>query len=55
LRLVSAGCTEPFPGRFHLRVLPNASGANRDSSRLEGKADRVEWFKELAARLPPII
>jgi TDG/mug DNA glycosylase family protein len=33
-------------------VLPSASGANRDASRLEGKADRVEWFKELAARLP---
>jgi TDG/mug DNA glycosylase family protein len=33
-------------------VLPSASGANRDASRLEGKADRLEWFKELAARLP---
>jgi hypothetical protein len=35
-------------------VLPNASGSNRDASRLEGKADRVEWFKELAACLPSI-
>lgn len=34
-------------------VLPSASGANRDQSRLEGKADRVEWFKELNALLPP--
>jgi double-stranded uracil-DNA glycosylase len=32
-------------------VLPSASGANRDASRLEGKTDRVEWFKELAVRL----
>jgi TDG/mug DNA glycosylase family protein len=34
-------------------VLPSASGANRDNSRLEGKADRVEWFNELARLLPP--
>jgi TDG/mug DNA glycosylase family protein len=33
-------------------VLPSASGANRDPSRLEGKADRIEWFKELARLLP---
>lgn len=32
-------------------VLPNASGANRDASRLEGKTHRVEWFKELASRV----
>jgi double-stranded uracil-DNA glycosylase len=25
-------------------ALPSGSGANRDRSRLEGKADRVEWF-----------
>jgi TDG/mug DNA glycosylase family protein len=29
-------------------VLPSASGANRNAKRLEGKADRAEWFKELA-------
>lgn len=34
-------------------VLPSASGSNRDRSRLEGKVDRVEWFKELAGLLPP--
>jgi double-stranded uracil-DNA glycosylase len=34
-------------------VLPSASGSNRDRSRLEGKVDRVEWFKELAELLPP--
>jgi double-stranded uracil-DNA glycosylase len=28
-------------------VVPNASGANRDPSRLEGKRDRVEWFAKL--------
>ena len=32
-------------------VVPSASGANRDASRLEGKVDRVEWFKELASRI----
>lgn len=35
-------------------VLPSASGANRDPSRLEGKAGRVEWFKELARLVPPL-
>jgi TDG/mug DNA glycosylase family protein len=34
-------------------VLPSASGSNRDPSRLEGKGDRVEWFKELAGLLTP--
>lgn len=34
-------------------VLPSASGANRDATRLEGKTDRVEWFRELAHRLEP--
>jgi double-stranded uracil-DNA glycosylase len=33
-------------------VLPSASGSNQDRKRLEGKADRVEWFKELARLLP---
>lgn len=28
-------------------VVPSASAANRDSSRLEGKRERVEWFAEL--------
>ncbi len=42
-------------GEARAFVLPSASGANRDASRLEGKIDRVEWFKELAARLPPIV
>jgi len=32
-------------------VLPNASAANRDATRLEGKTHRVEWFKELASRV----
>jgi TDG/mug DNA glycosylase family protein len=35
-------------------VLPSASGANRDASRLEGKTSRVEWFKELARLVPPL-
>lgn len=30
-------------------ILPSASGANRDTRRLEGKGDRLEWFRELAA------
>jgi TDG/mug DNA glycosylase family protein len=29
-------------------VLPSASGSNRDPRRLEGKATRLEWFRELA-------
>src|SRR5207253_2710250 len=41
-------------GEARVFVLPNASGANRDASRLEGKTDRVEWFKDLAARLPAV-
>ena len=41
-------------GDTRVFVLPSASGANRDASRLEGKRDRGEWFKELAARLPTI-
>lgn len=41
-------------GGAQVFVLPSASGANRDTSRLEGKTDRVQWFKELAGRLPPI-
>jgi TDG/mug DNA glycosylase family protein len=32
-------------------VVPSASGANRDASRLEGRVDRGEWFNELAVRL----
>lgn len=35
-------------------VLPSSSGANRDASRLEGKASRVEWWKDLAKQLPPL-
>lgn len=41
-------------GHANVFVLPSASGANRDASRLEGKTDRVQWFKELAIRLPSI-
>lgn len=35
-------------------VVPNMSGANRDPERLEGKRSRVEWFQELAAKIPPL-
>jgi G:T/U-mismatch repair DNA glycosylase len=42
-------------GHGRVFVLPSASGANRDASRLEGKTDRVQWFKELAARLPTAV
>jgi TDG/mug DNA glycosylase family protein len=35
-------------------VLPSASGSNRDRSRLEGRADRLDWFKDLAKRMPPL-
>lgn len=29
-------------------VLPSASGSNRNPKRLEGRASRVDWFRELA-------
>ena len=32
-------------------VLPSASGANRDASRLEGKSSRLAWFRDLAVLL----
>jgi G:T/U-mismatch repair DNA glycosylase len=35
-------------------VLPSASAANRDNSRLDRKTDRVDWFKELARLLQAI-
>jgi double-stranded uracil-DNA glycosylase len=35
-------------GSSSVFVLPSASGANRNAERLEGKATRLEWFKELA-------
>ena len=41
-------------GNARVFVLPSASGSNRDAARLEGKADRIEWFKELAANLPQV-
>jgi TDG/mug DNA glycosylase family protein len=34
-------------------ALASASGSNRDSANWGGKADRVEWFKDLARLLPP--
>jgi len=30
-------------------VLPSAGAANRDPKRLEGRASRVDWFRDLAA------
>jgi TDG/mug DNA glycosylase family protein len=41
-------------GNTAVFVLPNASGANRDRSRLEGRASRVEWYRELADLLRQI-
>jgi TDG/mug DNA glycosylase family protein len=34
-------------GRSLVFVVPSASGANRDPRRLEGRATRVDWFREL--------
>lgn len=39
-------------GEARVFVLPSASAANRDTSRLEGKTDRIQWFDELATVLP---
>jgi TDG/mug DNA glycosylase family protein len=36
-------------GRTRIFVLPSASAANRDPTRLEGRSSRVDWFRELAA------
>jgi TDG/mug DNA glycosylase family protein len=36
-------------GASSVFVLPSASAANRDPKRLEGRATRVDWFRELAA------
>lgn len=33
-------------------VLPSASAANRDPKRLEGRASRADWFRELATPAP---
>lgn len=39
---------QPWPiGSSHVFVVPSASAANRDPSRLEGKDSRVAWFAEL--------
>jgi G:T/U-mismatch repair DNA glycosylase len=50
-RNVSLGEQSWLVGDARVFVLPSASGSNRDPTRLEGKADRIEWFKELAACL----
>lgn len=52
---VSLGEQKWSVGDTRVFVLPSASAANRDASRLEGKTDRVQWFKELAARLSTIV
>jgi TDG/mug DNA glycosylase family protein len=36
-------------GATRVFVLPSASAANRDPKRLEGRASRVDWFRDLAA------
>ena len=46
-RNVSLGEQQWLVGDARVFVLPSASGSNRDATRLEGKADRIEWFKEL--------
>jgi len=45
---ISLGRQSWLIGNSSVFVLPSASGANRDPARLEGKASRLEWFKELA-------
>lgn len=53
-RTVTLGVQEWTVEDARVFVLPSASAANRDNSRLEGKTDRVDWFKELARLLPAI-
>jgi TDG/mug DNA glycosylase family protein len=47
--MVTLGAQPWKVGRTSVFVLPSASAANRDPKRLEGKAGRVDWFRELAA------
>lgn len=46
-RAVSLGRQEWLVGVSQAFVVPSASAANRDRRRLEGKMDRLEWFREL--------
>lgn len=46
-REVALGQQEWTIGSSHIFVVPSASGANRDPTRLEGRATRVDWFREL--------
>lgn len=45
---VSLGPQTWAVGPTQVFVLPSASAANRDPSRLEGRASRVDWFRDLA-------
>ena len=46
-RAVSLGRQDWLLAESRVFVVPSASGANRDKRRLEGKLDRLDWFREL--------
>jgi TDG/mug DNA glycosylase family protein len=51
---VQLGTAQWRIGAASVFVLPSASGSNRDPSRLEGRPNRVTWYRELAGEYPLI-
>ena len=50
-RRVALGAQSWRIGPAQVYVLPSASGANRSTANLDGKASRLEWFREFARQL----
>lgn len=50
-RAIVLGRQEWTVGDSPVYVLPSASGSNRDPARLEGKASRLDWFKDFRRTL----
>jgi TDG/mug DNA glycosylase family protein len=47
-RSVALGRQSWMVAKSKMFVLPSASGSNRNLNRFEGRASRVDWFRELA-------
>jgi double-stranded uracil-DNA glycosylase len=54
-RDVSLGLQPWRIAESHVFVVPNASGANRNAARLEGKPSRVAWFVELRGLVQRVV
>lgn len=52
-RTVSLGAQGWTVADARVFVLPSASGANRTPARLEGRASRADWYRELAELTAP--